>query len=241
MKPVCYVTTSWDDGHPLDLRLAAMLASHGIPGTFYVPRQCDRRVMCPAQTRELAGAFEIGAHTLTHPRLTDLRQPDAEDEIRGSKDYIQETTGRRCSVFAPPGGYFTAGHIDAAARAGFAGFRTTELMSLSPPVRRNGLALLATTLQIYEHSPASFLCNALKRRRPENFLSWLQYARGRTLVSATDRLLDHAIATGGVLHIWGHSWEIEERGLWAPLGFILCRLAERRDYCRMVTNAELAA
>ena len=34
------ITTSWDDGHPLDLRLAEMLArSMAWLGTFYVPKQ----------------------------------------------------------------------------------------------------------------------------------------------------------------------------------------------------------
>ena len=31
------VTTSWDDGHPLDVRLAELLSSYGVPGTFYLP------------------------------------------------------------------------------------------------------------------------------------------------------------------------------------------------------------
>ena len=31
------VTTSWGDGNPLDIRLAEILASHGLRGTFYVP------------------------------------------------------------------------------------------------------------------------------------------------------------------------------------------------------------
>ena len=31
------VTTSWDDGHPLDLRMADLLARYGMTGAFYVP------------------------------------------------------------------------------------------------------------------------------------------------------------------------------------------------------------
>ena len=30
------VTTSWDDGHSTDLRVAELLAAHGLKGTFYV-------------------------------------------------------------------------------------------------------------------------------------------------------------------------------------------------------------
>src|SRR5688500_11915407 len=37
VRKAAIVTTSWDDGHPLDIRLAEMLARHGVAGTFYVP------------------------------------------------------------------------------------------------------------------------------------------------------------------------------------------------------------
>src|SRR2546430_1752338 len=33
-KNMIYVTTSWDDGHKLDMRLATLLKKHGIKGTF---------------------------------------------------------------------------------------------------------------------------------------------------------------------------------------------------------------
>ena len=155
--PPCRVTTSWDDGHPLDLRLADLLQSHGVRGTFYVPGECGRRVMSSTQTRELARAFDIGAHTLTHPRLTGLPPREAAAEIRYSKEFIEQTTGRPCSVFAPPGGFFNADHVAAAALAGFAGFRTTELMSLAAPRKHGPMALLPTTLQIFEHPAASFV------------------------------------------------------------------------------------
>jgi hypothetical protein len=34
MKRVAYITTSWDDGHPLDLRVAELLAKYGLKDTF---------------------------------------------------------------------------------------------------------------------------------------------------------------------------------------------------------------
>ena len=33
------ITTSWDDGHPLDLRMAGLLAKYGLKGSFYVPTE----------------------------------------------------------------------------------------------------------------------------------------------------------------------------------------------------------
>ena len=32
MKTATYITTSWDDGHPLDLRVAGLLAKYGLRG-----------------------------------------------------------------------------------------------------------------------------------------------------------------------------------------------------------------
>ena len=41
MKPSTCITTSWDDGHPLDLRVAELLAKYGLQGTFYVPMTAE--------------------------------------------------------------------------------------------------------------------------------------------------------------------------------------------------------
>ena len=69
MTAATAITTSWDDGHPLDLRVAELLAKHGLPGTFYVPMRAEHGTMTTAQLRELSGAFEIGAHTVHHVDL----------------------------------------------------------------------------------------------------------------------------------------------------------------------------
>ncbi|MGH7837447.1 MAG: polysaccharide deacetylase family protein, partial [Candidatus Binataceae bacterium] len=63
------MTTSWDDGHPLDLRVAELLAAHGVRGTFYVPvRASADSLMKPADLRRLRNlGMEIGAHTVSHP------------------------------------------------------------------------------------------------------------------------------------------------------------------------------
>ena len=67
------VTTSWDDGHELDAKLALELDNYGLTGTFYVSPQSAEM---PSQKRirgatlcDLAQRFEIGGHTLTHPCL----------------------------------------------------------------------------------------------------------------------------------------------------------------------------
>src|SRR3954447_24640572 len=77
MKPVAYITTSWDDGHPLDARVAELLAKYNLPGTFYVPRTSEYGTMSAGQLVELSSAFEIGAHTVRHVVLTGISEPVA--------------------------------------------------------------------------------------------------------------------------------------------------------------------
>ena len=91
------VTTSWDDGHVLDVRLATLLKKYNIRGTFYISPK-DREFtseerLTNDQVRELAKDFEIGAHTMTHPRLTDLGKKEAKEEIVSSKEYLEKLLG----------------------------------------------------------------------------------------------------------------------------------------------------
>src|SRR5690349_12029041 len=87
-RPVPY--NQWDDGHPLDLRVAKMLAKHGLRGTFYVPRSAPNGTMHAAQIRELASGFEIGAHTLEHVVLTRTNLDRVREEITGSRNWLAD-------------------------------------------------------------------------------------------------------------------------------------------------------
>jgi peptidoglycan/xylan/chitin deacetylase (PgdA/CDA1 family) len=61
-------TTSWDDGHPLDARMAELLSLHEFQGTFYVPvsNREGLPVLGPEDLRRLGQGFEIGSHTIDH-------------------------------------------------------------------------------------------------------------------------------------------------------------------------------
>jgi peptidoglycan-N-acetylglucosamine deacetylase len=76
------VTTSWDDEHPLDLKVADLLNHYGIKGTFYVPLHHKRNLnIGPVLLRELTEYFEIGAHGLNHMKPTQLDERLLHDEI----------------------------------------------------------------------------------------------------------------------------------------------------------------
>jgi hypothetical protein len=44
---------------------------------------------------------------------------------------------------------------------------------------------------------------------------------------------------GGVFHLWGHSWEIEEKGQWENLEAVLKTMSSWREKWQGVTNSEL--
>jgi peptidoglycan/xylan/chitin deacetylase (PgdA/CDA1 family) len=233
------VTTSWDDGHPCDLRIAEMLASHSIPGTFYIPAQSQFERMNMRDVRNLGQTFEVGAHTMRHLRLPTLSPTEAYCEIAGSKDYIEQLLGSACTMFAPPGGKFKGTHLRVALQAGFKGFRTTELMSVARPRRHLGMVLMPTTLQVFDHPPLAYWKNAVRRANLFNLSTYLRHARRRDLFTAFESLLQLAVSRGGVLHLWGHGWEIQQHNLWNILNRILKHLAERNSEVRLVSNTAL--
>ena len=55
---------SWDDGHPLDVRVAYLLAKYGLRGTFYIPGGAEHGTMTVNQIR---GALAFRSRR-AHPR-----------------------------------------------------------------------------------------------------------------------------------------------------------------------------
>src|SRR5262249_17764446 len=102
------ITTSWDDGHPLDIRVAQLLASYGMVGTFYVPLRCGK---LPVMTREHLHTLrhmgmEIGSHTLMHHELTKLDADKARAELVQSKAYLEDVLGEPVTSLCYPKGKF---------------------------------------------------------------------------------------------------------------------------------------
>jgi peptidoglycan/xylan/chitin deacetylase (PgdA/CDA1 family) len=204
MATRAYITTSWDDGHIADLRVAELLSRYQLTGTFYIPRSIETGVMPVAQIRELSDRFEVGAHTLDHVFLNTVDLPAATAQIEGSKRWVEDVTGRPCAVFCPPAGKYDQRHVRAMAAAGYRGFRTVEFMSLDSPRRTNGSPLMEmpTTLQAFDQPPAAFAKNALKRRAPANLWRYVVHGRAsRDWGVLARRLLDRTLESGGVFHL----------------------------------------
>jgi hypothetical protein len=238
MSPQGYITTSWDDGHRLDLRVAELLTKYALRGTFYVPMTAPKGVMTTAQIRELSTGFEIGAHTLNHAILTRATEQQAWDEIAGSKPWVENNTGTECAMFCPPAGRFSTRHVEMIQRAGYLGLRSVELLSLDLPRWKSGILLLPTTVQAYPHAPVALARNGIKRMAFRNLWRFAHRSSFEWPKLALS-LLQETLSYGGVFHLWGHSWELEETGQWERLDETLRLISEVAGKAPPLTNGQL--
>jgi peptidoglycan-N-acetylglucosamine deacetylase len=227
------VTTSWDDGHELDEKLAGLLADHGFAGTFYIsPRTAEIPSylrLRPRSLCELANRFEIGSHTLTHPKLTRLPPWEAEREIKLGAEALQEIISRPVTSFCYPYGAYRPEHVGLVRAAGLRVARTTRRFSTEAPTDP---LQMSTTIHAVRHRADGW--PVLRRSRTPRQMSkmwwnWDVLAR---------RLFEEARERGGIYHLWGHSWEIEAQSDWSRLRSLLRFIAEQQ--VTFVTNAELA-
>ena len=92
-KKKLIITTSWDDGSVLDLKLAELLEKYSIKGTFNIPKAYLDNPLQQKDIEDIDRKFEIGAHTLTHADLTAISLTEARKEIEGSKAYLEDLLG----------------------------------------------------------------------------------------------------------------------------------------------------
>lgn len=239
MRPRAFITTSWDDGHPLDLRVAELLTKYGLRGTFYVPAATERPTMAKSELRELARSFEIGAHTLTHLDLTRASRRRAWQEIVDSRSWAEDSSGQRCVMFCPPLGRYFHRHLEMVRAAGYCGMRNGELCSLDRPRRKAGVMLMPTSVQAHPHRFPAFYRNALKRAAIGNLWRYVANGHAADWPQLAGALLRLAIGEGGVFHLWGHSWELQETGQWQRLDEVLRMLGEAAHDAAPATNSEI--
>lgn len=205
--------SSWDDGHPDDLRLAEELALRGLNGTFFVPlSNCEGRpVMTSRDIRTLAEAgFTIGCHGLDHRRLPALPPAEARRQIVEGRDRLQDILGRAVHDFCYPGGRHDARIRRLVAEAGFTSARTTEMFRMDS---RGDPLIRPTTLQFYPHGGTACIRNWLSHGGGGGRLR----VAGLYLTEGKEAVLRRSLENAGQFHLWGHSWEISERALWPAL------------------------
>ena len=236
-RRAAFVTTSWDDGHPIDVRLAALLEKHGVLGTFYVPVRYNQfPVMNGDQIRALRSmGMEIGSHTVTHPKLTRLRRADVLQELVGSKAHLEGVINDEIVSFCYPEGGFNSRTHSLVAAAGYKLARTTACFKIETdfdPLH------MPVSFQFFPHSRIEYAVQSIRERNVDGLQNWARKWRMESRpLRLLELFLEHILAHGGLLHIWGHSWELEERHLWADLEDAL-RTVAHAPGVSFVTNAQ---
>lgn len=232
-----FVTISVDDGDPLDFRTAEMLHKYGLEATFYIPsKNPERPVMTEKQVRELAGSFEIGAHTVSHLPLKSMPDSQAFEEIAGSKRWLEDLLGKPCISFCYPRGKFNSATPELIKKAGFLGARTCLFNLHTFP--RNPFLWGLSTHACY-HSKTIQLRHAALEGNVRGLLNFLSTYKGTTdWQRHFEFALDHVEKNGGIAHLYFHSWEIDELKQWDRLEASLAAISQRQGFTK-VTNGKL--
>jgi peptidoglycan/xylan/chitin deacetylase (PgdA/CDA1 family) len=100
--------------HCLD-KLAAWAGLDRTPRDTHRPLRTDEVIELSE-----SGRMSIGAHTLTHPVLSELPAERQEEEIRESKAAVEALLGQSVAAFSYPYGAYGPGTAEIVRRAGFA-------------------------------------------------------------------------------------------------------------------------
>lgn len=106
------------------------LATSCLDGHFITGQECLRR----AEVARLAAqGVEFGSHTVTHPRLVELGYAAVDEELRKSRDDVEQIVGARVATFSYPYRFpeedtrFTAGLCQLLSDCGYDGGVTTRI------------------------------------------------------------------------------------------------------------------
>jgi peptidoglycan/xylan/chitin deacetylase (PgdA/CDA1 family) len=214
-------TTSWDDGHPLDARIAGLLEEFGFIGTFYASTgPGGRRLIADEHLSTIGKRHELGVHGQTHTVFPDLARSALAHEIQWAVDHLSQF-GRVGHVVAPP-----RGKIDTATRLfiGQLGFavRTGAIIG-STEVRGNSLD---PTFQLYPHVWKTIIRNSAYLKRIPTVSLLLAHARDGEPGDRFVALLRAAARHQRYVHVWGHAADIDRLDLWDALKSLLRAAAD---------------
>ncbi len=230
------ITTSWDDGYPLDWKLAELLNKYNLPGTFYIPKtNTEYEVMDEYSIIDLSKQFEIGGHTMNHVRISEDSKPTLYQRDCRLLSLAHRPAWTTAGIFLLSGGVFNNAAVEFTLQSGFQIIRTTEL--LNPGLTQKG-SVFPTTIQVYNHSGFTYIKHLLLRSKFESLRIFFKIGNTNQLSKMVENYIEQILSYGGCFHLWGHSWEIEKFGLWNQLEEML-QLMSGIAEAKYITNAQL--
>ncbi len=235
MKPAI-VTLSFDDGDPRDLKIARLLRKYALPATFYVPitNAEGRKTLAAGQIVELSDmGFEIGAHGYHHHYLDRIPASEVHEEVASGKERLEQIIGGPITCFCYPGGKTPPAAVAAVRRLGFAYARTVRecRFAVKDPL------LAPTTNPIGKHCRRHYVKEAVLSGNPAYLAFffrkalWNMHWRDYSLAN-----LEYALSIGGIWHLWGHAFEIDDQREWGNLETIFARLQLLQEEGRIITR-----
>ena len=212
------VTTSWDDGSESDIKLSSLLEKYSLKATFYITKsyRYSERSLNSEEIIELSKKHEIGAHTLTHPDLDKISSESANDEIIGSKEYLENVLDCDIKMFCYPHGRYNDEVIKMVKKAGFIGARTCNHADFNMP---NDPYKWQITLHASNGSPLmTFRIWKSNHLSVKSLIDWEIRAK---------ELFDLALERGGIYHLWGHASEFEKKNEWNKLERVFKYISNR--------------
>lgn len=208
-----YITTSWDDGGVDDNTLITLLQKYNIPATFYRNEPNTSKL------------FEQGGHTKDHITLTTVGNAKVQEQLKNNKDL---------NSFAYPKGKYSQTIKQFVGKAGYRYARTTQLFE----THTGDILLSPTTIHAYDHNLLIYLLHGWNK-----LMFWKLLILGADFSDWEDlakKSFEITIRSGGIYHLWGHSWEIQKRGDWDKLEEVLKLINSKCDNDLRILNGEIS-
>lgn len=205
------VTFSFDDGHPNDARLIAMMNQYGLRGTFHInklPQQNSAEAL-NAELQAVYGTHEMACHTLSHGWPSRMPLSSLVTEIMQNRAELERISGYPVVGMSYPSGSYSAEVKSVMAACGIQYARTTK--------------------------------NTDDFDLPEDLLEWHPTCHFKSAAPAVARFLQGLDSqwVKPLLYIWGHSHELRCEQDWTDLDRLFSSLAGHPEIW-YATNGELA-
>lgn len=174
VPPTRYIILTVDDGHESSMTAADLFRRYRCKATFFVTRdRCLRKpgFIRPPQIRELRNeGFSLGAHGVTHRKLTFMPIEACAAELRDSKHWLEDILGEPVRHMALPGGYVNRRVLQLAYRSGYTLVGTcNEQMNIAGPIT---LPTTVNRVNVRQHFSLGHFQRAISGHK--GFYAWRQ-------------------------------------------------------------------
>lgn len=208
------LTFSYDDGQSFDGRLAELLRSHGMKGTFHLNSgklglcRGDEMYVSKEEIKEVYAGHEVACHGVEHRNLPTITRQQVILEIQEDRKALEEITGGLVQGMSYAFGNYNQ-----------------EIMDIA---RALGIKYSRTVQDTKNFFP------------PSDFMAWHPTCHHNNGLS---ELADSFIDVAGyyelpVMYVWGHSFEFGRTGDWSVIEAFVDKMAGK-DNIWYATNMEI--